>query len=74
MTTQEQRDEYKRNKESKKTNEERLVYLTEFCERMGIPYTINRNPSLEEIENIKSSIKRNEQIVKQIQNKYEKEI
>lgn len=74
MTTQEQRDEYKRNKESKKTNEERLVYLIEFCERMGIPYTINRNPSLEEIENIKSSIKRNEQIVKQIQNKYEKEI
>jgi hypothetical protein len=68
MTTQEQRDEYKRNKESKKTNEERLVYLIEFCERMGIPYTINRNPSLEEIENIKSSIKRNEGIINKINN------
>jgi hypothetical protein len=68
MTTQEQRDEYKRNKESKKTNEDRLVYLTEFCERMGIPYTINRNPSLEEIENIKSSIKRNEGIINKINN------
>ena len=50
MTTQEQRDEYKRNKESKKTNEDRLINLTKFCERMNIPYTINRNPSLEEIE------------------------
>lgn len=68
MTTQEQRDEYKRNKESKKTNEERLVYLIEFCERMGIPYTINRNPSLEEIEIIKSSIKRNEGIINKINN------
>jgi hypothetical protein len=68
MTTQEQRDEYKRNKESKKTIEERLVYLIEFCERMGIPYIINRNPSLEEIENIKSSIKRNEGIINKINN------
>ena len=69
MTTQEQRDEYKRNKESKKTIEDRLIYLTEFCDRMDIPYTINRNPSLEEIENIKSSITRNEEIMNKI-NKY----
>jgi hypothetical protein len=35
---------------------------------MGIPYIINRNPSLEEIENIKSSIKRNEGIINKINN------
>ena len=69
MTTQEQRDEYKRNKEFKKTIEDRLIYLTEFCDRIDIPYTINRNPSLEEIENIKSSITRNEEIINKI-NKY----
>lgn len=69
MTTQEQREEYKRNKESKKTIEDRLIYLTEFCDRMDIPYTINRNPSLEEIENIKSSIIRSEEIINKI-NKY----
>jgi len=69
MTTQEQRDEYKRNKEFKKTIEDRLIYLTEFCDRMDIPYTINRNPSLEEIENIKSSIIRSEEIINKI-NKY----
>jgi hypothetical protein len=69
MTTQEQRDEYKRNKEFKKTIEDRLIYLTEFCDRMDIPYTINRNPSLEEIENIKSSIIRSKEIINKI-NKY----
>lgn len=69
MTTQEQRDEYKRNKESKKTIEDRLGDLIGFCERINIPYTINRNPSLEEIERIKSSIKRSEEIVDKI-NKY----
>lgn len=44
MTTQEQRNEYKRNKDSNKTLEERLSTITEFCEKMNIPFTINRNP------------------------------
>ncbi len=63
-TTQEQRDEYKRNKDSKKTIEERLSTITEFCDRMNISYTINRNPSPEEIKRIKGEVKRTEEIMK----------
>jgi len=63
-TTQEQRNEYKRNKESKKTIEERLSTITEFCDRMNISYTINRNPSPEEIKRIKGEVKRTNEIMK----------
>jgi hypothetical protein len=57
-----------------KTIDEKIAFITEFCDRMGIPYTINRNPSPEEIERIRGEIKRSETIVKQIQDSYEKEI
>lgn len=63
-TTQEQRDDYKRNKESKKTIEERLTSITDFCDRMSISYSINRNPSPEEIERIRGEVKRTEEIMK----------
>lgn len=61
----------------KKTNrsiEEKLTFLTEFCERMGVPVTINRNPSPEEIKRIEGQIKKSNDIVKRIQKDYEKGI
>lgn len=61
-------------KETNRSIEEKLSFLTNFCDRMGVPVTINRNPSPEEIKRIKGEIKRSEQIVKQIQKDYEKEI
>ncbi len=61
-------------KETNVTIEEKLAFLTDFCERMGVPVTINRNPSPEEIKRIKGEIKRSNDIVKRIQKYYEKEI
>jgi len=61
-------------KETNVTTEEKLTFLTNFCDRMGLPYTINRNPSPEEIKRIKGEIKRSNDIVKQIQKDYEEEI
>jgi hypothetical protein len=61
-------------KETNVTIEEKLTFLTDFCDRMGLPYTINRNPSPEEIKRIHGEIKRSNEIVKRIQKDYEKEI
>jgi hypothetical protein len=61
-------------KETNRSIEEKLTFLTDFCERMGVPFTINRNPSPEEIKRIKGEIKRSNDIVKRIQKDYEKEI
>ena len=61
-------------KETNVTIEEKLTFLTNFCDRMGLPYTINRNPSPEEIKRIHGEIKRSNEIVKQIQDEYENRI
>ena len=61
-------------KETNVTIEEKLTFLTDFCDRMGLSYTVNRNPSPEEIKRICGEIKRSNEIVKQIQDGYEKEI
>ena len=44
--------------------EEKLTFLTEFCEKYEIPFTVNRNPSPEEITRIKDAIKKKEEIIK----------
>jgi hypothetical protein len=54
--------------------EKLLDDVIEFLDRMGVPYSINRNPSSEEIERVMVITKRNEDIVKQIQKDYEKRI
>jgi len=51
-------------KETNITIEGKLVFLTDFCERMGINYTVDRNPSPEKVEKIKASIKRKEELEK----------
>jgi hypothetical protein len=61
-------------KETNRSIEEKLAFLTDFFERMGVPFTINRNPSPEEIKRIKGEIKRSNDIVKRIQKDYEKKI
>jgi hypothetical protein len=48
-----------------RTNDEKLEFLTDFCEKNNIPFTVNRNPSPEEIARIKGEIKRKEEIIKQ---------
>lgn len=53
--------------------DEELIIISDFLERMGVPYTINRNPTPEEIERVMGNIKRSEEIVKQFK-KYEKRI
>lgn len=50
---------------SERTNEEKLEFLTEFCKKHNIPFTVNRNPSPEEIERIKGEIRRKEEIINQ---------
>lgn len=57
-------------KMKQKTNntiEEKITFIAEFCERMNIPLTINRNPNPKEIERIRGAIKRSEDITNQIQ-------
>ena len=54
--------------------EKLLDDVIEFLDRMGVPYSINRNPSSEEIERVMVNTKRNEEIVKKIKHRYEKEI
>jgi hypothetical protein len=61
-------------KETNRSIEEKLTFLTDFCERMGVPVTINRNPSPEEIKRILGEIKRSNDIVKRIRKDYEEEI
>jgi len=53
------------------TIEEKITFISEFCERMNIPLTINRNPNPKEIERIRSTIKRSENITNQIQKNYQ---
>lgn len=47
-----------------KTIEEKIKFITDYCERSGISISVNRNPSPEEVKRIKSSIKRTEELEK----------
>jgi hypothetical protein len=47
-----------------KTIEDKLKTIADYCDRKGISYTIDRNPSPEKIERIKASIKRKEELQK----------
>lgn len=47
----------------KKTSEADMQRLCDYMDKMGVSYTINRNPSPEEIERIKAQIEKNEKIL-----------
>jgi len=44
--------------------EDKLKRITDYLDRMGINYTVDRNPSPEKVEKIKTSIKRKEELEK----------
>lgn len=47
----------------KKTSEADMQRLCDLLDKMGVSYTINRNPSPEEIARIKAKIEKNEKIL-----------
>ena len=47
----------------KKTSEADMQRLYDYLDKMGVSYTINRNPSPEEIKRIKAQIEKNEKIL-----------
>jgi hypothetical protein len=47
----------------KKTSEADMQRLYDYMDKMGIKYTVNRNPSPEEIARIKAQIEKNEKIL-----------
>lgn len=51
-------DMVKKNEE--KTTDADMTRMFEYMDKMGVQYTVNRNPSVEEIARIKAAIKRNQ--------------
>ena len=49
----------------KKTTDADMQRLYDYMDKMGIKYSVNTNPSKEEIERIKKAIERNKIIFKQ---------
>jgi len=52
-----------------RTIAEKIEFLTEAMDRYGIPFTINRNPTPEEIAEIKKGFKIKDNILEEIQNR-----
>jgi len=48
----------------KKTSEADMQRLYDYMDKMGITYSVNTNPSKEEVERIKKAIERNKIIFK----------
>ncbi len=44
----------------KKTTDGDMTRMFEYMDKMGVEYTVNRNPSVEEIARVKAAIKRNQ--------------
>lgn len=53
--------------------EDKLKRIIDYLDRAGINYTVDRNPSPEKIEKIKASIKKSEELVKNLVERYKKE-
>jgi MinD superfamily P-loop ATPase len=51
-------------KESTKTTNEDMQRLYDYMDKMGVSYTIDRNPSPEKIARIKAQIEKNKIILK----------
>ncbi len=51
-------------KESTKTTNEDMQRLYDYMDKMGVSYTIDRNPSSEKIARIKAQIEKNKIILK----------
>lgn len=47
-------------KNEEKTTDVDMTRMFEYMDKMGVEYTVNRNPSIEEIARIKAAIKRNQ--------------
>ncbi len=51
------------NKENEETTSADMQRLFDYMDKMDVEYTVNTNPSPEEIERIRGIIKRNEEIL-----------
>lgn len=48
-----------------------MTNLYEYMDKLGIKYTVDKNPSPEKIEKIKKSIERRDEMIKQMKEDYE---
>ena len=48
-----------------------MTNLYEYMDKLGIKYTVDRNPSPETIEKIKKSIERRDKMIKQMKEDFE---
>lgn len=55
-----------------KTSEADMQRLYEYMDKMGITYTVDRNPSPEKIAEIKSKIEKQNALIQKMQNDYNK--
>ena len=44
------------------TSEESIQRIYDYLDKMGVSYTVNRNPNQEEIKRIKAQIEKNRQL------------
>jgi ribosomal protein L17 len=64
------RDMIKKNEE--KTTSEDIQTMLDYMDKLGIEYTIDRNPSPEKIKQIQESIARSEAYMKSVQDAFKK--
>lgn len=62
----------KANKMVEKTTSEDIQRMLEYMDKLGIEYTIDRNPSPEKIKEIQESIARSEAYMKSVQDAFKK--
>lgn len=48
-----------------------MTNLYEYMDKLGIKYTVDRNPSPEKIEKIKKSLEKRDKMIKQMKEDYE---
>lgn len=48
-----------------------MTNLYEYMDKLGIKYTVDRNPSPEKIEKIKKSIEKRDEMIKQMKEDFE---
>lgn len=59
-------------KKNEKTTSEDIQTMLEYMDKLGIEYTIDRNPSPEKIKQIQESIARSEAYMKSVQDAFKK--
>lgn len=53
-----------------KTTEDDMKNLYDYMDKMGVTYTVDRNPSPEKIERLRKSIEKRDERIRQMQEDY----